>query len=151
MMNRVVRDRGNDAERSERVTCDEVSGRISSYIDGELSRCVSEKVSEHIRSCERCRREYEELVGIDVALRESLRLELPGDFARSVAAAARSMPAAMTRPGVAARMRSSLRAFLEEFFDLLGPAASPGTGALDEFNDVPASFIGYAYFRALGR
>lgn len=68
-MNRVVRDRGNDAERSERVTCDEVSGRISSYIDGELSRCVSEKVSGHIRSCERCRREYEELVGIDVALR----------------------------------------------------------------------------------
>lgn len=37
-----------------------------------------------------------------------------------------------------------------EFLNLLEPETPDGTRSLDEFGDIPASFIGYAYFKALG-
>ena len=40
--------------------------------------------------------------------------------------------------------------YCERFIELLEPEARVGTRSLDEFNDIPASFIGYAYFRILG-
>ncbi len=47
------------------------------------------------------------------------------------------------------RTGTYLVSFFEKLFNLLDPASSPNTHALEEFNDAPTSFIGYAYFRIL--
>ena len=127
------------------MNCAEVTKKISAYMDGELDAAESRFVSDHIAVCEACRREFEALTGVDGLVNALPKIDLPEGFASSVALKARMpRPVEEAHPqGISARLLQ----FFEAFFDLLGLDVSPATRALDEFNDVPSSFIGYAYFK----
>lgn len=69
------------------------SGRISQYIDGELTVDEVRRFEEHIASCSACRNELNDQKSFLLALSDSLKEdepEIPNDFVRSVVARAES-------------------------------------------------------------
>lgn len=132
------------------MNCEKVRIKLSAYMDGEVDAEHYREIAAHLEQCPDCRREREELGGVDMLIRRLSRYDLPSGFANSVASRARDM--ASPGPGRHFFLRAwqALLDRSEKFLDLLEPEARAGARPLDEFDDIPAAFIGYAYFRLLG-
>jgi anti-sigma factor RsiW len=132
------------------VTCDQIQTKLSAYVDGELDAKPHREIEAHLKQCLACRRELEELAGIDTLLKALPRYSPPADFAKVLVSRVQVTVSPGTSRGVLHRAWQALLAHSETFFDLFVPEAGVGTQSLDEFNDIPASFIGHAYFKVLG-
>jgi anti-sigma factor RsiW len=127
------------------MNCDEATIKISAYMDGELDAAEARSVAEHLTTCGACRKEFEAFSKVDGFLQALPQADLPAGFAAELVSKTRLRRSAGTPRSFGALGR--LLRFFEAFFNLLGLEVSPATRALDEFNDVPSSFIGYAYFK----
>ncbi len=128
--------------KDESMQCRDVSARISAFIDHELDPALARKTAGHIRECAECRREFEALSGLDALIGDLPRYDPRPGFAERLVSRVSGPPAREESRGFWAWLFTAL-------FRLLGPSSTPGTRTLEEFDDVPASFIGHAYFRIL--
>jgi hypothetical protein len=132
------------------VKCEKIQLKLSAYIDGEDDATTHLEIDDHLKRCPECREELEALSGVDILLRDQPQLSLPADFAKVVVSRAQDMASVEPRRVVLRWTWKTVLRFCEKFFELLEPQALIGTRSLDEFNDVPTSFMGYAYFKMLG-
>ena len=72
---------------------------LSAHLDGELTSYERSRVAEHLQTCDRCRRELDELASARAAVRSLPLLELP--VALSTAIGARPDPIPLRRRPVA--------------------------------------------------
>lgn len=54
-----------------KYSCDDIAARLDEYLDGETDAETSAAIEEHIGSCERCRRELEEMQDMRRLIKES--------------------------------------------------------------------------------
>ncbi len=134
------------------MKCEKVRTKLSAYIDGELDAEFHREIADHLDRCPGCREELEAFGRVDELVGGIPRFEPPAGFAAAVASRAQSVGPAAREPHFLRRAWKALLEYSERFFDLLEAGTKPGirSRSLDEFNDVPASFIGYAYFKVLG-
>ncbi|HEV2125012.1 MAG TPA: zf-HC2 domain-containing protein, partial [Chloroflexota bacterium] len=59
---------------------DSVADELNAYIDGELEAAERDRVSAHIRDCERCRADLADLSRIKLALTQLPQLRAPRPF-----------------------------------------------------------------------
>ena len=132
------------------MICEMVRSKLSAYLDGELDGALHQEIAGHLHQCPECRVELEGFGGVDILLRSLPQYRPTADFAQVVVSRVQDRVApGQSRPFLI-RAWKFLLEHAEKFFELLEPEARVGTRSLDEFNDIPASFIGYAYFRILG-
>lgn len=62
------------------MSCEKVMEMLSLYIDNELDEQESNEIEKHLRTCEECNREYEDLLAIKKLLSETPQVELPLGF-----------------------------------------------------------------------
>ena len=62
------------------MRCEDIREIISLYIDNELNEEESKEIEKHLKSCEECNREYEDLLTIKRLLSEAPQVELPNNF-----------------------------------------------------------------------
>jgi hypothetical protein len=127
-----------------------VRSKLSAYLDGELDGALHQEIAGHLHQCPECREELEELGGVDTLLRSLPRYHPSADFAQVVVSRVQDRVAPGPSRHFLHRAWKTMLEYGERFFELLEPEGRVGTRSLDEFNDIPASFIGYAYFRILG-
>lgn len=132
------------------MKCQEISEKISAYHDGELDPRRTREVQTHLRDCQSCRQQLEELSVVDGLLTSMSRHEVPSEFAGEVLLTLRKKECPYETQGACQRAWMRLMEWFESFFDLLQAEKKPSTRTLEEFNDMPASFIGHAYFKILG-
>ena len=132
------------------MECLEVQRKISAYIDGEVESGLADRIAGHLKQCLACRKELEELHSVDALVVSLPCLTVSLDLSEKVltrldhAKAARRLG-----PGFPEWLWPAVKKYLERFFEVLEPAEVPSTHSLDEFNDIPESFIGYVYFKIL--
>ncbi|MBP8644505.1 MAG: zf-HC2 domain-containing protein [Syntrophobacteraceae bacterium] len=134
----------------EKARCQRVQRKLSAYLDGELAAGLCREVVDHLALCPLCRKELEDLAGVDSLVRDMPQVTLPPQFASTVASRAQEPPAIVQSLPFLTRTWKTLLDFCVWVLNLLDPEPQAGTRFLDEFNDIPASFIGHAYFRILG-
>ena len=132
------------------MNCEMAQRKLSAYLDGELDAALHQVLAGHLRQCPECREELEELGGVDTLLRSLPRYHPTADFAQVVVSRVQDRVAPGPSRHFLHRAWKAVLEYCERFIELLEPEARVGTRSLDEFNDIPASFIGYAYFRILG-
>lgn len=132
------------------MKCERTRQKLSAYMDGELDAGLHRTIESHLEQCPGCRKELEALGGVDLLIRELPRYSPSPNFAEVVAARARETIAPEKRPHLIHHAWAALLTYSERFLDLLEPEGGRRARSLEEFNDIPASFIGHAYFRALG-
>ena len=71
------------------MNCERVKELLFEYIEKELDERDAKMVSEHLMSCEECRKEYEMMLGMSEAIKES-RYEAPDELHSRVMTAVRS-------------------------------------------------------------
>ncbi len=131
------------------MECAEVLSRISAFIDNELDPALYRQVAEHVRDCGGCRKELEALRSVDAMVEGLPRYDMDPAFAGQVASMVLGMRETMERAGFLHRVWNRVSGFFDEFLCLLDPVPCRGPRMLEEFDDVPESFIGHAYFRLL--
>ncbi len=67
------------------VTCNEVRGQLSAWLDGELAGPAHAVLQEHLERCPACREEMRQLTTVETAL-GSLAAPVPADLAERVLA-----------------------------------------------------------------
>lgn len=132
------------------MKCENVQIKLSAYMDGELDPGLHEEISGHLMQCPACREELDELSGVDTLIRDLPQISLSDEFAKAVVARVQDSVSYEPKEHFLHRAWKVLLEYSEKFFELLEPESRIGTRSLDEFNDIPASFIGYAYFKVLG-
>jgi negative regulator of sigma E activity len=132
------------------VNCEKVHIRLSAYMDGEVDAELHREIAGHLNQCAQCRGELEELGGVDAMLRGLPQYVLPADFAKAMVARVQDAVSPEHSGHLLHRAWKALLEYSEKFLELIEPEVRNGTRSLDEFNDIPASFIGHAYFRLLG-
>jgi anti-sigma factor RsiW len=132
------------------VICEKVRRKLSAYLDGELDAVLHQELAGHLQHCPECRVELEELGGVDTLLRGLPQYRPTADFAPVVLSRVQDRVAPGPSRHFLHRAWKAVLEYCERFIELLEPEARVGARSLDEFNDIPASFIGYAYFRILG-
>ena len=131
------------------MECSEVLERISAYLDDETEPAVSREISRHIEGCSACRTEFERLSEVDQAVRGLPRYEVPAGFAARVVSTARQSAAPWSKASLTERALAPLLAIVEELIRLFRPETPRDMTVLEEFGDLPSSFIGHAYFRIM--
>lgn len=131
------------------MECSEIRKQMSGYIDGETDEALSGAISRHLAVCSACRAELARFAELDEAVRRLPRPGLPPEFTARVVMMARKSTILRPKPVLAARIFSPLIEIFQNFIRLLGLETPGGNHVLDEFDDVPSCFIGYAYFRIL--
>ena len=120
-------------------------------MDDELDAELHQEIAGHLKQCQECRQEMDELSGVDTLVKGLPRYSPPADFAKVMVSRVQDGDAAEQQSRhFLHRAWKALLEYSERFFELLEPEVGVGTRSLDEFNDIPASFIGYAYFKVLG-
>jgi len=136
--------------RGEKARCQRVQRKLCAYLDGELAASLGREVADHLVLCPLCRKELEDLAGVDSLVRDMPQVTLPVQFASTVASRVQEPPAIGQGLPFLPRTWKTLLDSCERLLNLLDPEPQASTQFLDEFNDIPASFIGHAYFRILG-
>lgn len=131
------------------MKCNDVLERISAYLDGETEPAVSGEISRHLEECSACRTEFERFSEVDEAVRELPRYEVSPGFAAKVVSISRRSEAHGPKPSLMERTLAAILRVLEELIRVFSPETPHDTNTLDEFGDMPSSFIGHAYFRIL--
>lgn len=62
------------------MSCEKIMEMLSLYIDNELNEQESNEIEKHLKTCEECSREYEDLLAIKKLLSETPQVELPLGF-----------------------------------------------------------------------
>jgi len=132
------------------VRCEKVRTKLSAYLDREVDADVHREITGHLEQCLGCREDLKNLRGIDALLSTMPRYALSADFAKAVVARVQKPASAELKRSFVQRLWNGLLEHSEKFLELLDPELRIGTRSLDEFNDVPACFIGHAYFKVLG-
>ena len=132
------------------MNCERVQARLSAYMDGEVDGQLHREIAGHLNRCPQCREELEALGGVDAILRDLRQYVPTADFAKATVAKVQATVSRGQRGHFLHRAWQALLEYSEKFLELLEPEVSTGSGSLDEFNDIPAAFIGDAYFRLLG-
>lgn len=132
------------------MKCEAIRVKLSAYMDGELDEAHHREIAGHLRLCPECRQELEELGGVDTLLKGLPRYGPAAGFAEAVVSGVREAVFPAPAEGFLRRAWKAALEYSERFLELLEPEARSGTRSLDEFDDIPASFIGYAYFKAIG-
>lgn len=132
------------------MKCREVVSRMAAYIDEELEPTLAERISAHISHCSSCKEELQAFSSIDAMLRDLPRNSLPAAFSAGVLDATERTAYSSDHRGFFGVLWSTLFDRLEQLFNLLQAESAPRTKSLEEFNDVPSSFIGHAYFKIIG-
>jgi hypothetical protein len=132
------------------VKCRQVLRKISAYIDDEIDSGLAREITEHVLRCRDCRIAFEETRGVDAVLKGLPRYHTPDEFAAQVLVKLQRVEAPREVQGPGRRVWRSVLKHCEGFFELIEPARAPATHSLEEFNDIPESFIGYAYFKIFG-
>ena len=132
------------------MNCERVRIKLSAYMDEEVDTELHQVIADHLNQCPQCREELEEIGGVDAMLRGLPQYVMPADFAKAIIARVQDAGSPVRREHLLHRAWHALLGYSEKFLDLLEPEAHAGTHSLDEFDDIPASFIGHAYFRLLG-
>jgi anti-sigma factor RsiW len=103
--------------------------QIAAYLDGELSDAASAQLEQHIRQCSGCNaelgRQRQLLCTLDSAFNHHSDLELPRNFARSVAAHAESDMRGVRERSERRRALRLCLVLAAVSFALLGMASSP--------------------------
>lgn len=131
------------------LACSEVLEKISAYLDGETGPALSDGISRHLAECSACRMEAERLSEVDLALRGLPRYEVSPEFTTALVEAVRESAASRRKPDWPSRIFTRIFEMFEEFVRPPGPQRPEGIHALEEFDDVPSSFMGHAYFSIL--
>jgi len=132
------------------VKCEAIRLRLVAYMDGELDTELQGQFAAHLRQCEECRKELEALGDVDALVTSLPRYGPSADFARILVSKVRYTVAPVRKGPILQRAWKTLLEYSGRFVELLEPETRVGTRSLDEFNDIPDSFIGYAYFKVLG-
>jgi anti-sigma factor RsiW len=132
------------------MKCELARLKLSACLDGEIDGGLYSEMTSHLEHCQRCREEMESLAGMDALLKGLPRLVPSPGFTASTVALARELT--LDTPGESwlRRAGNAILSASEMFLELLEPQERERTGSLDELNDIPTSFMGYAYFKALG-
>lgn len=130
------------------MDCREVTEKISAFSDNELEPALSKAIAEHIESCAACRAELNNISEMDALIGGLPDFEVSASFTRDVVRKSDSLRAP-GRKTLAERAAECLLGFIGTLFSAPAGQKPGGARVLDEFGDVPASFIGYAYFRIL--
>lgn len=128
------------------MNCREVLDKISAYMDNELEPAASRTIASHLETCAACREEFDSLSAMDALVRDLPRYEVPASFARETVRKMQRMHAPAQRT-LAQRAAALLLNIVETFSG--PPSADRDAHVLEEFDDIPESFIGHAYFRIL--
>ena len=132
------------------MKCREVARRMAAYVDNELEPALAENMSTHINLCPSCKQELQAVSSIDARLAGLPRHNPAPAFAAKVMDAAVGSKRPRIPWSFFHMMWATIFDILEQFFDLLQTESAPKTKSLEEFNDVPSSFIGHAYFKIMG-
>jgi anti-sigma factor RsiW len=132
------------------VKCEKAQMKLSAYMDGEVDAELHRQIDSHLEHCPECRVELEGFGGVDSLIRDLPRYSPHSDFAAAVVSKVEDVSSPGQKRPFLPRAWKAVLEYSERFLELLDPQASAGTRSLDEFNDIPASFIGYAYFKVLG-
>jgi hypothetical protein len=62
------------------MNCEKVMEMLSLYIDNQLDEKETREIEKHLKNCEKCSREYEDLLTIKKLLSETPKVELPMNF-----------------------------------------------------------------------
>lgn len=123
---------------------------MSAYLDAELNSQATKEIADHLVACPSCREQFEELEGVDRLLQELPVHGMPREFAGEVIMALGELECTRQTGSIAGRAWNWFLQRALVFVRLLQGDAAPATGTLEEFGDMPSSFIGYAYFKILG-
>lgn len=132
------------------MKCQQVRRKISAYSDDEIDAGLSREITEHLLRCRDCRLAFDETRGVDATLTGLPRYSMPEEFAGKVLANLPGTEFSRDIQGLGRRVWRFVLKHCEGFLELLEPVGPPATHSLEEFADIPASFIGYAYFKILG-
>lgn len=132
------------------MKCEAIRLRLVAYMDGELDAELHGQFAAHLRQCADCRKELEALGDVDALVTSLPRYGPSPDFARILVSKVRYTVAPVRKDPILQRAWKTLLEYSGRFVELLEPETRVGTRSLDEFNDIPDSFIGYAYFKVLG-
>jgi anti-sigma factor RsiW len=132
------------------MKCRQVLEMISAYLDDELEPAIKQDIASHLSKCSDCRRELEAFSMVDELLKGLPRYDPPVQFAQGLVSRVFDNADSTQSTGLLHRAAAPMFRFFETYFALLAPGSSPTTHTLDEFDDIPMSFLGYAYFKALG-
>jgi len=72
------------------MKCQELSGEISAYLDGEMNEAERQHFEEHLRACDSCRRELQEMEMVVAACRDLGMEDPPPEFHERIAKALES-------------------------------------------------------------
>lgn len=53
------------------MNCEQIRELLFDYIDGELDESTAKAIREHLEGCDECKKEYEEMLGMSEAIKES--------------------------------------------------------------------------------
>ena len=53
------------------MNCEKIRELLFDYVDGELDESAAEEICEHLEGCDECKKEYEEMLGMSEAIKES--------------------------------------------------------------------------------
>lgn len=132
------------------MQCEDVRLRLSAYLDDELEAPLAGRVAAHLEHCRQCREELEGLDGVDSLIKQLPPLSLSADFTRNLLFGLRAAVSREPQRFSLRRLGKTLSQYAEQFFQLLEPETYSRVLSLDEFGDMPTSFIGHAYFKAFG-
>jgi len=78
--------------RGEKARCQRVQRKLCAYLDGELAASLGREVADHLVLCPLCRKELEDLAGVDSLVRDMPQVTLPVQFASTVASRVQERP-----------------------------------------------------------
>lgn len=133
------------------MQCEQLQGKLSAYVDGELDAASSLGIERHLDQCDACREMMAEFREVDALVRGLPKFVADPNFAVQLLERVSECRAPIAHGPSHRSVFSLAMRFLSNLVDLLEARESPNTKTLDEFGDFPPSSLGYIYFQLLGQ
>mgnify|MGYP000442269164 CR=1 FL=1 len=131
------------------MRCQDIQRNLSAYIDGELDSASARRVEHHLGQCGTCRGVAADFRDVDGLVRSLSRLDASSDLAGQLLEMVGESRGPTTEKGVDRSPFAVMMRFMSRFMDLLEAGSSPGTRALEEFDDFPPFSLGSIYLKLL--